>query len=128
MNVSRRRKIAVAAVVLAAVTVGGFLLNDWISGRKTRDVALPAANVTATEVLRSYFDALNAHDCDTATALATQSARQQVESWCRDLSSLEDIQVRPSAADAGADQVGIAVSFDLDWRLFHSDGSLEEGR
>lgn len=119
--------VAVAVVVVAAIAVGGFLLQDWFSGRKTRDVPLPATNASAEEVLQTYLDALNAHDCDTATALATESARQQVESWCHHVSSLEHVQVRPASVDAAANQTGFAVTFDLDWRLFRGDGSMDEG-
>lgn len=85
--------------------------------------------------MTAYLDALNAHDCATAKALMTADAEDSAKSWCQDVGSLTSVDVhdhfteRPEASGHSApDEVAnVPVTFDLNWRPFHNDGSMAEG-
>ena len=61
--------------------------------RQTSDVARPALDATPEQVVTAYLDALDAHDCDTAEAMMTESAEDSATSWCKDVASLTDVVV-----------------------------------
>lgn len=129
---SSRRLVPVAAVLVLVVGVGWFGVSYWSSGHQSRSVALPPGDASPVLVVQRYVAALDAHDCRTAAALTTTSARQQADSWCHDVASLTEVQVDPAvpeSASGAADDLtaGVPVTFDLNWRLFHDDGSMPEG-
>jgi hypothetical protein len=103
--------------------------------RQTGDVVVPRANATPKQVVTAYLDALNAHDCDTAEAVMTDGAKGEATSWCEDVASLTDVDVsdysreRPEwSGHSGREQVtNVPVAFNLNWRPFHNDGSMDEG-
>jgi hypothetical protein len=122
--------VAVLLVVVAATAT--YLL---LPPRQTHDVGVPPSDASPEQVVTAYLDALNAHDCDTAQALMTADAEDSAKSWCEDVASLTNVDVhdhfteRPedSGHTAPDEVANVPVGFDLNWRLFHSDGSMEEG-
>jgi len=118
-------------VVVVAATVAYFLLPPL----QTADVAVPPSDATPERVITAYLDALNAHDCGTAEALMTAKAESQAASWCEDVANLKNVDVhdhfmeRPqgSGHSAPKEVAQVPVNFDLNWRLFHNDGSMDEG-
>lgn len=129
-----RRFIAliVGVVVLIVVGVLAYLL---LPPRQSDDIAVPANNASPEQVVTAYLDALNAHDCDTAEAVMTSDAQDSAKSWCEDVASLTDVDVRNhltehpkySGHSAPDEVANVPVTFDLNWRPFHNDGSMEEG-
>ena len=125
------RLIALVAAVLVAATAAYLLLPP----RQTGDVAVPPRDASPEQVVAAYLDAVNAHDCDTAEALMTADAEDRATSWCEDVASLEDVDIhdhfteRPkdSGHSAPEEVANVPVTFDLNWRLFHNDGSMDEG-
>lgn len=104
------------------LVVSATLAYALLTPRQTRDVAMPAADATPERVVTAYLHALDAHDCDTAEALLADEDL----SWCDDIGSL----TRMTVHDHRMERSGIAnvsVRFDLDWRRFHSDSSMDEG-
>jgi hypothetical protein len=103
--------------------------------RPTREVAVPADNATPEQVVRAYLDALDAHDCRTAEALVTAGTGDTAKTWCADVAHLTDVHIeehvrqRPedSGIPANAEVVYVPVSFNVSWRRFHNDGSMDEG-
>ncbi|WP_084128515.1 hypothetical protein [Demequina sp. NBRC 110055] len=98
-------------------------------------VAMPADGTGAAEVVATYLAALNAHDCDTAAALAAESFASIAREWCGDVASLGDIRVGDGVDEdpswtglpARSDVVSVPATFDLDWLWLRSDGSMPEG-
>ena len=131
MWTGRRRVIAltVVAIVLAAVAAAAFL---FLPPPQTGQVAMPGAQATPEQVVQAYIGALNAYDCGTAAAIWTG---QTSESWCNDVAHLRDVAIGghrlepASASGRSADEevASVPVSFNLDWRPLHGDGSLQEG-
>lgn len=130
----RGRLIALTAsmlVLIGAATVAYLLLPP----RQTSDVARPALDATPEQVVTAYLDALDAHDCDTAEAMMTESAEDSATSWCKDVASLTDVVVgahfaerpRDSGHSAPEEVANVPVDFNLRWRPFHNDGSMNEG-
>ena len=116
--------------LILAATVTGL----WLPPRQTSDVAVPAPDATPEQVVTAYLAAVDAHDCDTAEALMVDRADGGTTSWCEDVARLTAVDVRDHHGDVGArarrwggDVVDVPATFTLDWRLFHGDGSLEEG-
>jgi len=101
-------------------------------------VAVPADTASASEVVKAYLEALDAHDCDTAKAVATGGFAATADRWCTGVAGLTHVEVKtPNPEDprwlgfprhTPAEFVSVPVAFELDWRWFHGDGSLEEGR
>lgn len=128
------RLILVGAGVLVLVVVAAamYLL---LPPRQTSHVAVPADNATPEQVVSAYLDALDAHDCRTAEALMTAGAGDTAKTWCADVAHLTQVHVeehvkqRPedSGISASAEVVYVPVSFNVNWRLFHNDGSMDEG-
>ena len=123
--------VASVLLVVVAATVAYLLLPP----RQTSDVAVPASNATPEQVVTAYLDALNAHDCDTAEAVMTEGAKNRAKSWCEDVARLTDVDVRDhlterlkwSGRSPSEEVSNVPVTFDLSWRLFHNDGSMDEG-
>lgn len=113
----------IVVVLLAAAAY--FLLPPW----ETRDVAMPPSDASPAQVVKTYLDALDSHDCGTARALTAASASDEVGWWCDNLSSVRDVVVRkpftdnPGATrkDPSARVVNVPVFFDLRWRATVSD-------
>lgn len=113
-----------AAFIALALAVASLLLPP----RETEDVPLPSDSATPEEVVATYLRAVDAHDCATAQALTTSDARDIATGWCREVADLADIEVGDALPDSRRrGTTDVEVSFDLDWRLFHDDGSLPEG-
>lgn len=130
-----RRLVALLVGVLVLVVAGAaayFLLPP----RQTESVSVPASDATPEEVVGSYLEALNAHDCVAAQSLATEEAKDSARSWCENVASLTDVDVsdhfmeRPawSGRSPGEEVANVPVTFSVNWRLFHNDGSMDEGR
>jgi len=127
---SRILRVAVGGLTVGVLLAGGLYGVDRWTGRKLRDVPVPAATASPSEVVSTYLRALNAHDCATAEALATGEFRKSARSWCRQVGSLKHVTVEPYQVDNQGTpdlQAYISVTFDLHWRPFHSDGSMENG-
>ena len=122
--------VMVGLAVVVATTAAYFLLPPQQMG----DVAVPPRDATPEQVVTAYLDALNAHDCDTAAALTVAGAEGGAR-WCRDVASLKNVDVRDHfmevpeySGHSAPDEVAhVPVSFDVDWRPFHNDGSMGEG-
>lgn len=129
-----RRTIALVGgvFVLVVATAVAYLL---LPPRQTADVTLPPPDATPEQVVTAYLNALNAHDCDTAEAVSTEDAKESATSWCHHVDSLtavtvgRHVQERPEwTGHSPADEiVNVPVTFDLTWRPFRSDGSMDEG-
>jgi hypothetical protein len=124
--------LVVGVVVLIVVGVLAYLL---LPPRQSEDIAVPANNASPEQVVTAYLDALNAHDCDTAEAVMTIDAKDSAKLWCDKVASLTDVDVRDhfterpkdSGHSAPEEVANVPVNFDLNWRLFHNDGSMDEG-
>ncbi|GAB3862336.1 hypothetical protein GCM10028801_27710 [Nocardioides maradonensis] len=132
---NRSRILVLGAVLVAVVAVGAGALA--LSLRTTTgQVAMPPDAATPQAVVKAYLAAMNAHDCNTAEALSTGNGVQETHLWCDDVGSLGNISVRSalrekpgwSGQPASAEVMNVPTEFDLDWRAFHDDGSLPEGR
>jgi hypothetical protein len=129
-----RSLITLFSSVLVLV-VGATVAHWLLPPRQTNDVAVPAPTATPEKVVKTYLDALNAHDCDTAVSLMTESAKDSAKSWCEDVASLTDIDVsdhftespKDSGHSAPSEVANVPVTFHLNWRPFHDDGSMGEG-
>jgi len=96
---------------------------------------MPARHASPEQVVTAYLAALNSHDCKTAVAMTTEDAKDSARSWCRNVASLTDVVVRDHFAErpawsghsASVEVADVPVRFNLNWRLFHSDGSMSEG-
>lgn len=123
--------IALLVVVVAATVI--YLL---LPPHQTGDVATPAADASPEQVVTAYVNALNAHDCHTAESLMTAGAKEDAKSWCEDVASLTNVNIdhhtteppQASGHSAPDEVANISVTFDLSWRPFHDDGSMDEGR
>lgn len=132
---SRGRIFAIGAGALALLALAAVAAYLLLPPRQTSDVAVPPADATPEQVVRAYLEALNAHDCETAQAVSTDTAKDGAKSWCEHVDSLTNIDVRKHvpgrSEDSGVparDQVAdVAVSFNLKWRPLHNDGSMDEG-
>jgi len=124
--------LAVAVLVVVVVATAAYLL---LPPRQTGDVAVPPRDASPEQVVTAYLDALNEHDCDTAEALVTADAEDHAKLWCEDVASLKDVDIRDhfterpkdSGHSAPEEVANVPVAFDLNWRLFHNDGSMDEG-
>lgn len=125
-------RLFVGALALVTVAAAAFFL---LSPRQTRDVAVPASDATPEQVVEVYTEALDSHDCETAEALMTDGAKDGAKSWCADVARLTDVNIhehfreRPrwSGHSPGEEVANVPVTFNLKLRLFHNDGSMEEG-
>lgn len=118
--------VAGALVLLVAAAVGYLLLLP----RQTGDVAVPPPDATPEQVVTAYVGALNAHDCDTAEAVMAEGAKDSGRSWCDDVARLTHVDVHDHFTESESDHavvVNVPVTFDLTWRPFHDDGSMDEG-
>lgn len=123
---ARTRGAWIAAGATAVVLIGGFVAFDQFSGRMLRDVDLPPTAATPSQVVTTFLDALDAHDCDTAQDLATEAYREVAKTWCSDIASLRNAKVlQVNAVNAGDTATGVSVAFDVKWRLFRGDGSTD---
>lgn len=120
---------ALGALLLATVAVA------LLPPRTSEHVAIPPSDAAPEQVAAAYLEALNAHDCDTAAALGAVAGEDTLRSWCEDVAALTEIQIGDSFPELpawsgnapGTEVVQVPVAFDLDWRLFHNDGSMDEG-
>lgn len=129
---TQRRKLQVAGGVLLAIVLlaGGLFGFDRWSGRKLRNVPMPSAGAGPHEVVVAYLDAMDAHDCETAGALATPDYRESARSTCRKIASVDfavDPPYESAAALRASSTTYVGVDWDIDWRWLHQDVSMEEG-
>ena len=128
------RLIALVASVLVLV-VAAIVTYLLLPPRQTGDVSAPGSDATPQQVETAYLDALNSHDCDTAEAMTTEDAKESAKSWCEDVAKLTDVGVQDHLTerpkDSGhsypAEVANVPVAFNLTWRHFHNDGSMDEG-
>lgn len=127
------RRIGAIVGELVVVGVAAAVAYVLLPPRQTAEVAEPGHGATPEQVVAAYLEALNAHDCDTAAALTT--GQDVARAWCGDVAELGDVEIGDHAVEspawsgrpAGTEVVRVPVSFELDWRLLHSDGSMDEG-
>lgn len=135
----RGRRIRVLALVLGLALVLAAVLMTGVAllgpPRQSDEVAMPARDASPEDVVTTFLDALNAHDCATAQRLTVEGAADAAHEWCQDVADLSDIDVSDHRAEdpkhtghAAPDEVvSVPVTFDLNWRLLHRDPSMEEG-
>ena len=111
--------MAVAVLVVGLLVVANYFLQIV---RLSGHVPMPAASASPVEVVRSYLDALNKHDCSTAVALWT--TRETPSSWCDDVSEITAEVVGTSKEGNPATQRDVSVQINVRWRPFHDDGTL----
>ncbi len=120
---------AAAAVVLAATV--------WWGDAPRRDVEAPPPSASPRQVVATYLEALDAHDFETAGQLLAPGFREHAEeTWFDDVDTVTDVEVgRPfqenpkwSGNPPGVEVMNVPVTFDVQWRWLHNDGSMEEGR
>lgn len=125
--------LLVAVLALLLLTSAVYLLAP---PRRTDDIAVPPRDANPERVVKAYVDALNAHDCATALALVTTAdAKTSAKSWCEDVASLTHVNIanhfieesKWSGHSESQQVANVPVTFDLNWRAFHSDGSMPEG-
>ena len=129
-----RRFVALVVGILVAI-VGGLVGYLLLPPRQSGDVAVPARTASPEQVVTTYLDALNAHDCGTAEAVMTNGAKDSAKLWCDEVARLTDVRVhqhfkeRPNVTGHSAPEevVGVPVAFILEWRPLHDDGSMAEG-
>ena len=129
-----RRSLAFVGVTVAFLVcaAAGYLV---LGPRQSAEVAVPPADATPEQVVTAYLKSLDAHDCETAEAVMTDDARGIATGWCHEVAGLSDAHVgghslvppKYSGREPGEQVADVAVTFDLDWRLFHNDPSLPEG-
>ncbi len=130
----RKRPRLIGATVATAIVAGGAL---WLllPPRQTHAVTVPADDATPEQVVASYVEALEAHDCGTAELLTTRAATHLATSWCQKVARLSRVEIGASMPEraewsersAKDEVVSVPVRFDLDWRWLHDDGSMPEG-
>ncbi len=113
--------IACPLVVLA--TLG---ISYSLGPRQTAHIATPPADATPEQVVTAYVEALNAHDCHAAKSLTVENATYDAATWCDDAASLTSLHVQHRVMESSA-VADVPVTFNLDWRLFRDDGSMDEG-
>lgn len=119
------------AVLLVGAAVGYVLLPP----RQSRDVPEPGGGASPEQVVAAYLEALDAHDCATAEAVWTGGEQKSAGAWCDDVASLTNIEIGRAFAErpqwsghaAPEEVINVGVTFDLDWRLFHDDGTVPQG-
>jgi hypothetical protein len=84
------------AVVAGVLVIMGMATVVYLAlpPRQTGDVPIPAANATPGQVVSAYLSALNSHDCRTAESATTPGAKDDAQSWCQDVGSLKDVDVK----------------------------------
>ncbi len=130
---SRRKRALAPALGAAAIMVA--IIVFLLLVLPSDDVDMPGDNATPEQVVGAYLSALDAHDCETATALRTEGSRDTAATWCSNVARMADHRVVSSYAESPeysghttpAEVVNVRVTFDLGWRMFHDDGSMEEG-
>lgn len=130
---SRARVIALVAapIVLVAAAAAYLLLPPW----QTNSVPVPPRSATPRQVVDSYLAALDGHDCGTAKALTTASARRDLGYWCRSVAHLDRVRIgNVGSGDPRADgfpsaysDSHVEVTFRIAWRFLHGDGSMPAG-
>lgn len=133
MPLHHRRVVVGTTIATAMVVAFGAVL--MLPPRQTEVVAVPANDASPEAVVRALTEALNAHDCRTASAVVTTTARSAIAGWCKDVGRLADVRVRHhtverprrSGRHASEEVARVGVRFTLDWRLLHSDVSMPEG-
>jgi hypothetical protein len=115
----------VRAVLLAAVT---WLALQLLPPMRTANIDVPPDSATPEQVVRAYVTALNAHDCGTARDLTVPEEWSYSDGWCDDVASLENFDIVGSVSPTPDRVESVGVTFDLDWRFLHGDGSMPEGR
>lgn len=126
MPAGRSRDTALTLIVaLAAVVVPlGLVLHTFLPPRQRADVRVPGSDASPQRVVEAYLRALDAHDCATAEALSASGFEPEAKGWCEDVSNLSNIEVDAPAPGGDDIETDVPVSFDLDWRPFHDDGSM----
>jgi hypothetical protein len=128
------RVLTAATLGLMLVAVLGVAAWTILPPRQTDDVAVPPANASAEDVALAYMAALDGHDCTTARELWVEDTDDGADLWCKDVASLGNprvTSVRPDRGEgdrASQEVVNMGVSFVLDWRWLHNDGSFPEGK
>ena len=97
----------------------------WWFGGFPSSVAPPEADAAPQDVVETYLEALDGHDCERAEGLWVD---KDAHTWCGDVASITSWEIEPASSAAAASEYAVVqVSFDLDWRPFHDDGSVGEG-
>jgi hypothetical protein len=114
--------IFIISFLLASVCA--WLVWSHIAGAQKRDIGLPPTDASPTTVVRTYLDALDARDCDTAAKLWTSDGNLD----CHGIAGVSNIRVHdpvPGPQETTL-QTYVTVEFHLSWRRFHYDPSLAD--
>ncbi|MBD8077825.1 hypothetical protein [Cellulosimicrobium arenosum] len=126
------RRTAVVTLVAAATLAAATTVVVVTAPPPVTPVAMPPDDAPPEQVVDAYTRALAGHDCATAGALRTPGDEP---TWCADLAALTDVHVgeptvedpRYSGHSPDQEVTYVPVTFDLDTRPFHGDGSMPEG-
>ena len=118
-----RTKLIALAVVLGLVALAVF--TEWtfeVVPFERRDVAMPPGSASPQQVVATYVEALDAHDCDTAEELWLND-KADPEMWCSQISRARIV----GAADASRESAGridVSLTLNVRWRPFQNDGTI----
>lgn len=110
--------------LLAAATVFSVLV--WLGPLRpvTRHVAMPPDDATPAQVVRTWAQAVDGHDCRTANALWTSDRHPGDVDWCGQLRSLR-IDTGPTPVDGGA-TYDLDAQVDFHWLWIYSGDTGDE--
>ncbi|MBD5787486.1 hypothetical protein IF650_15040 [Cellulosimicrobium terreum] len=128
----KTRRVAVATAAATAALALTATVVVLVRPLPVTPVALPPDDAAPEQVVDAYTRALAGHDCATASALRTPAGSS---TWCADVAALTEVQVGAGTVEDPAwsghtpDQtvVNVPVTFDVEWRAFRADGSMDEG-
>ncbi|WP_028659381.1 hypothetical protein [Nocardioides insulae] len=126
------------AVIATVSTVLALLITAFLLFRpppKSADIAMPPPEASPEAVVTTFLDAVNAHDCETAEALAAEGSTEDVAGRCDDVESLTDVVVDQHVSEspmahglsATDEVVVVPVWLTVNWRPYRGGGVLGTG-
>ena len=118
-----KTRLIALAVVLGLVALAVF--TEWtfeVVPFKRRDVAMPPVSAIPQQVVATYVEALDAHDCDAAEELWL-SDKADPEMWCSEVSRARIV----GASDASHEserRIDVSLTLNVRWRPFQKDGTI----
>ena len=131
---TRLRSAPVIGIAVVLAVLIAWVVYALVFTHQEREVAVPRDDASPEKVVTAFIDALNAHDCETASQLEATGV-DIAKGWCEDVAGLSDLRTskpfreesQEYGHDASQQVVHVGVTFDLDWRWLRSDGSMPEG-
>lgn len=118
-----KRKLIALAIVLGLVALA--VWAEWmleVVPFKRRDVAMPAVGATPRQVVAAYIEALDAHDCDTATRLWLRD-EDTPQMWCSDVSRARIVGASHAVHESKR-RIDVSLTLHMRWRPFSNDGTI----